>query len=259
MNNEKHNLIKKLYLEDNLSTIEIGEILGCSSTVPQRILKKYGLTKSISDAKKNKKIGTKLPKDKIIEMYLNGLSSVEISKQIGCSKRSVLNVLKDNNINRDNTYQRKHQKEDLILKLYLEGKSMLEIVEEIKVPYTTINTILKKHSIIRSEDKYRIGMGYEEYLKLMPAFKKYKNEVMRITNKQDVKLLENSDKRCLAGIKDCYHLDHKYSILEGFKKGIDTYVIGNIFNLEFIPWEENIRKNFNCSITIEELLNKIKS
>lgn len=254
MNNEKHNLIKKLYLEDNLSTTEIGKILGCSSTVPQRILKKYGLTKTISEAKRNKKVGTKQPKDKIIELYLNGLSSIKISEQIGCSKRTVLNILKDSNISRSNKYKRKHEKEDIILKLYLDNKSMLEIVEELKIPYTTINSILKKHSIIRTENKYRIGMNYEDYLKSIPVFKKYKSDVMKITNKQNIELLENSEKRCLSGINGCFHLDHKYSILEGFKNGIKPEIIGNIKNLEFIPWEVNIRKNFNCSITIDELM-----
>lgn len=259
MNTDKHNLIKKLYLEDNLSTIEIGRLLGCSSTVPQRILKKYGLTKSISEAKKNKKIGSKQPKEKIVELYLSGMSSIKISEQIGCSKRTILNILKDNGINGDNKYSHIHEKEDIILKLYLDNKSMLEIVEELKIPYTTINSILKKHSVIRTENKYRIGMNYEDYLKSIPAFKKYKSDVMKTTSKQNIKLLENNEKRCISGIKGCYHLDHKYSILEGFKNGIEPEIIGNFYNLEFIPWEDNIRKNFNCSITIEELINKIKS
>ena len=32
-------------------------------------------------------------------------------------------------------------------------------------------------------------------------------------------------------------------------------IIGNIKNLEFIPWEENVKKRTNCSINITELIN----
>ncbi len=44
--------------------------------------------------------------------------------------------------------------------------------------------------------------------------------------------------------------------IEGFRTNIKPEIIGNIKNLEFIPWEENIKKRTKCSITIEEL-NKI--
>ena len=30
---------------------------------------------------------------------------------------------------------------------------------------------------------------------------------------------------------------------------------GGIKNLEFIPWEENVKKRTKCSITINELIN----
>lgn len=63
------------------------------------------------------------------------------------------------------------------------------------------------------------------------------------------------DKRGVSGIDGVYHLDHKYSICEGFKNNIDIEVIASMNNLEFIPWEKNLIKKTKCSISKEELIN----
>jgi len=77
---------------------------------------------------------------------------------------------------------------------------------------------------------------------------------MRITNQQRIYELSNYQKRGNSGVDGAHHLDHKYSILEGFKNKISPTIIGDIKNLEFIPWEENIKKRTKCSITINELI-----
>lgn len=162
-NNRKtyHDEIIGLYLNDGLSTVEIGRILGTSSTVPQRILKKYGLTRDISLAKE----------------YYNANAK---------------------------------------------------------------------------------GLSYNEYIESLPIFKRYRKRVVYHTNKQSIDTLPNYDKiRGLSGTLGCYQLDHKYSILEGFKNDVDPKIIGNINNLEFIPWEDNIKKGTVCSITLDKLLTLI--
>jgi hypothetical protein len=53
-----------------------------------------------------------------------------------------------------------------------------------------------------------------------------------------------------------YHLDHKFSISEGFKLGILPIVIADFNNLEIIKSNENMSKGSKCSITIEELYTK---
>lgn len=153
----RHDIIKNLYLVENLSTTEIGKKLGVSSTIPQRILKKYNLTRDIGYA------------------------------------------------------------------------------QEI-------------------QNANSLGLTHDEYISGLPVFKKYKKNVTKITNKQNIKNLPNNNKRGKCGVKGAYQLDHKYSILEGFKNGIEPEIIGNIYNLEFIPWEENIKKGSKCSITLLELL-----
>ena len=102
--------------------------------------------------------------------------------------------------------------------------------------------------------RYR-DISYGEYLKIEGDYKKYKNDVMRITNQQRIDELSNYQKRGNSGVEGVYHLDHKYSILEGFKNKISPTIIGGIKNLEFIPWEENIKKRTKNSITINELIN----
>jgi len=57
----------------------------------------------------------------------------------------------------------------------------------------------------------------------------------------------------LCGKDNAYQLDHKFSIVEGFKAGILPHIIGSKENLEYIPWKENLSKGTDCSITIEEL------
>ena len=88
----------------------------------------------------------------------------------------------------------------------------------------------------------------------MNIYYKYELEVLKITRQQPIKLLVNYNNRGNSGVDGAYHLDHKYSIIEGFKNNIKPELIGNIKNLEFIPWKENLKKRAKCSITLEELI-----
>jgi len=99
------------------------------------------------------------------------------------------------------------------------------------------------------------GINYNTYLKNLPEREKYRGEVNRLTKKQPVHLLDNYNKRGCSGIEGAYHLDHKYSIWEGFNNNINPEIITSLRNLVFIPWRENVRKRTKCSITKEELIN----
>lgn len=81
-------------------------------------------------------------------------------------------------------------------------------------------------------------------------FKKYRRKVYYWTEKNDLSQLEHFEKRSRTG----YHLDHKYSITEGFRNDVPPKVIGHISNLEFLPHKVNESKGTNCSLTLEELL-----
>lgn len=249
----RNELIANLYTHECLSTTEIGKMFDLSSTMVGSILKDLGLIRSISEAKKGKKRGSRLPVDQIINLYVSGNSSVSIAKLLNISKMSVLNVLKDSGVDRDNKYEKWHEKINEIADLYLSGYSMNYICESLSIPYSTLHHNLHKLGIVRSDDKNHIRMPYDEWLTLQPAYKQYRSKVLSVTNRQPLNTLENSDKRGNSRVDGAYHLDHKFSIIEGFKQGIDPEIIGNINNLEFIPWWDNISKGFRCSITIEEL------
>lgn len=51
-----------------------------------------------------------------------------------------------------------------------------------------------------------------------------------------------------------FHLDHKFSIFEGFRNNIPVYIIASKYNLEIIKAEDNLSKSIDCSILKEDLL-----
>lgn len=77
----------------------------------------------------------------------------------------------------------------------------------------------------------------------------YRRNVDRLTSKNPIHLLENFNKRGVTG----YHLDHKFSVSEGFKQNILPYHIASMKNLEMIDGSLNRQKSTNCSISREDL------
>ncbi len=83
---------------------------------------------------------------------------------------------------------------------------------------------------------------------------KYYSVVWKFTRKQNLNELKNIDKRgSLQFTKDAHHLDHKFSIKEGFVNCILPHYIGNINNLEMLPASINCSKGAKCSISIDDL------
>jgi hypothetical protein len=84
----------------------------------------------------------------------------------------------------------------------------------------------------------------------------YEILVRKYTEKQNIKLLKNNVLRGPVE-NNGYHLDHIYSISEGFKNNIPIHIIADINNLRFIPARENQSKNYKCHITIDEIINNM--
>ncbi len=78
--------------------------------------------------------------------------------------------------------------------------------------------------------------------------------VWEVTEEQPLQILENSDKR---GWKN-HHLDHIYPISLGFYNKIPPKKIGNIKNLQFIPYKENLRKGSNITNESRNALRRLK-
>jgi hypothetical protein len=89
---------------------------------------------------------------------------------------------------------------------------------------------------------------------LVDAFLLYKGKVWAETKRNNLAILENYEKRGRTN----FHLDHMYSIFEGFKNNVDIAVVGHIKNLKMIPYQDNLSKHIKCSISLEELEQLIK-
>ena len=50
-----------------------------------------------------------------------------------------------------------------------------------------------------------------------------------------------------------YHLDHIYSVADGFKNGVLPEVIANINNLQILWWRDNVSKGGRSDQTIQDL------
>lgn len=294
LNKETEDKIIDLYINKKMSTTKISKEINISPTGVSKVIKRNGYSmRSISQSKKGVKIGSNLPDEKIIDLYVNkNMTAKEIGELIKYSKTSVLKSLKNSNITIRKASLRKNYKNpkiDDIKKLYLSGLSIPKVSKEVGLSYSGTHKILKKLGIIRTQNrgkgmvgttmskehknsviktkklkkesgaydhiyKQRTGYTYKEYQKILPKFKKYYQEVRVETNNQPLNTLDNYDKRGQAGIDGNYHLDHKFSIAEGFRNNIEPKIIGNIKNLEMIPWEDNLMKNQKCSITKLDLI-----
>lgn len=79
-------------------------------------------------------------------------------------------------------------------------------------------------------------------------YHKYRAEAWQITrlNAKHVPNIQNRSRE--------YHLDHKFSVYEGYVNNIPPEIIGSVCNLEIIPAYDNLSKGSSCSITVDELM-----
>lgn len=84
--------------------------------------------------------------------------------------------------------------------------------------------------------------------------KLYYARVWYVTEQQPLHILENFEKR---GWKN-HHLDHIFPIIESYNQNISPEKVGNIKNLRFIPYNENIEKGSKITNESKNALNRIK-
>lgn len=107
---------------------------------------------------------------------------------------------------------------------------------------------------IESNKKYwknlRNGKDLDE---IYSKWELYKKKAYRIVEKnyKNYKNIINPDN--LPRGRDKYHIDHKFSILEGFKQNIPEEIISNTFNLTMMYYIDNLNKKDKCSITKKQL------
>lgn len=116
-----------------------------------------------------------------------------------------------------------------------------DLTEEIK---KEIRKICKKYPKIKQKIKNIKDLEKKLYYAM----------VWGVTESQPLHILENFDKR---GWKN-HHLDHIYPISMGFKEKIPPEKVGNIKNLRFIPYTENLDKGFKVTTESMNALRRIK-
>jgi hypothetical protein len=86
----------------------------------------------------------------------------------------------------------------------------------------------------------------------LPAFKQYQRRVHHLTRIQDLSSLPNFEKRGVVE-NDGWHIDHRFSITDGFLQGASPEEVSNIANLMMLPAKENIKKSVSSTMSLQEL------
>lgn len=125
-------------------------------------------------------------------------------------------------------------------------------------------TLIKKYGqdTFNNSDKTRntrIKNGTQINDDIIEGFHDYKKVVINRT----ITIYRNNQKLINPGglkrSKKEYHIDHLFSIKQGFLNNLPVEVISHPSNLHMIYYKENLTKQDNCWITLSDLLEKIIS
>lgn len=120
-----------------------------------------------------------------------------------------------------------------------------------------LNFIRKNKKFICEKCFYEsIGLKLSD--KEIEEFRIY-SKVVRALTAKTYKLNKNyiNPKNLEIG-KNKNHIDHRYSVFEGFRNKVNPKIISSKENLEVIPAKQNLSKLYKCSISLEELNDKIR-
>jgi hypothetical protein len=135
-------------------------------------------------------------------------------------------------------------------------------VEEIKqkqvktvVDRYGVTNVSKNSDILKKINDVHVAQGRRRADHLRSELEKYRLAVKSITARSyhDYYVI-NPDN--LPRSRFEYHVDHIYSVEEGFKNNVPAEVIGHYTNLRMMWHLDNCRKNTKCHITLEQLLER---
>jgi len=100
-------------------------------------------------------------------------------------------------------------------------------------------------SLNLSKEDMLIIKNYSRTIRSMTkkTYKQYKN----IINPNNLKISFNT-----------YHIDHKFSVAEGFRNNLPPEILSAKENLQILTQHNNLSKQDKCSITLDELIEKTK-
>lgn len=121
-----------------------------------------------------------------------------------------------------------------------------------------VNNVSQSEEIKIKKYKTALNHGFILPKEMKDDYQRYKDTVAKLTEKTYFKYIEEiNPKRLNRGVSNnSHHLDHKFSIFQGFLENIPEEVIASKINLELINARDNRSKGKNCSWTKEDLLNQ---
>lgn len=117
-----------------------------------------------------------------------------------------------------------------------------------------VTNVSKNPDILKKINDVHVAQGRRRADHLRSDLEKYRLAVKAITARSyhDYYYLINPDN--LPRSRYQYHVDHIYSVEEGFKNNVPPEVIGHYTNLRMMWHLDNCRKNTKCHITLEQLM-----
>lgn len=120
------------------------------------------------------------------------------------------------------------------------------VIERVKEAYT--------EERIRSWIEKMESNGHFTPLDEKEDVEKYRQLVWYYTRKNDLSKLKNYENRGrLDENENAHHLDHIYSITDGYINNVEPEIIGSIYNLRFIPAMDNQIKKTKSDISLKQL------
>ena len=118
-------------------------------------------------------------------------------------------------------------------------------------------TIIERYGVdnyskTKEFQEFLISSGIKKSDDVRDKFDIYYGMVIKYTNRTFRKYKQLLQQVYIRSKK--FHLDHVYSITDGFKNNIDPKIIGSISNLQLLPAFLNIQKNYRSWITKDKLL-----
>jgi intein-encoded DNA endonuclease-like protein len=199
-------------------------------------------------------------KNKIIEMYMSGISTNQISLKFKCSSASIYLKLKKWNINIKKKQKfigniNDYKKE--IIEMYNNGIGSYLISKKLNISKSSISRFIKKIQLSRKSKVDRDNLLKNKKDLIIELFKQYNiSEISKIVNHSQsniIKILKESN-------IDTSKYKYKYRINEKYFEKIDTpekaYILGWIYS------DGNVTKNGKIRISIQDtdvdILNDIK-
>jgi hypothetical protein len=122
------------------------------------------------------------------------------------------------------------------------------------ISHKKYNNFTRKNNIFNCHKCFYNSIGLMLTDEELLQYEKYNKQVRALTAKTYRLHKEFINPNNLIKGKNDYHIDHRYSIVEGYKNNVSVHLISAKENLEMLKSYDNLSKQGKCSITLDELL-----